>query len=348
MQQALTLANRGKLSVSPNPMVGCIIVKEGLIIAEGWHINAGEPHAEIHALAQAGVQAKDSTVYVTLEPCCHHGRTPPCTDALIRAKVKKVIIATLDPNLKVAGKGVQRLKEAGIEVKMGVLEKQAQHLNKIFFHYQKTQQPFVYAKWAMSLDGRIAVNGDDSKTISASEAFKATHRLRNICDAILVGKQTLIDDNPSLNVRINLNDIKHPTKFILCGELNHIDNNWKILNQQQAKTIFVCTKISKNAADELNKFGIEYWALSSNQDKVSLNELLERMGSMGITSLLVEGGKRTLDNFMNQKAVNEFDTYISSVVIADHNPKEHLFFNKVSMMGKDINVNAKFKENINV
>ncbi|AIT09688.1 pyrimidine reductase [Candidatus Francisella endociliophora] len=348
MQQALTLANRGKFTVSPNPMVGCIIVKDGAIIAEGWHEVAGEAHAEIHALKKAGYNAKDSTVYVTLEPCCHQGRTPPCTKALIKAKVAKVVIATLDPNPKVAGGGAQKLKDASIEVKVGVLEKQAQDLNKIFFHYQKTQKPFVYTKWAMSLDGKISVNGDDSKKISSEVAFTHTHKLRNICDAILIGKQTLIDDNPSLDVRININEIKHPTKFILCSELDEINNNWKVLNQEQAKTIFICTTISDQAALQLNNIGVEYWKLSSNDNKVCLRTLLERMGVMGITSLLVEGGKKTIENFINSKLVNEFATYLSPVVIANHNPKEKLSFTDIAFMGKDLFISSSFKENTNV
>lgn len=348
MQQALILANRGRLTVSPNPMVGCIIVKNGAIISEGWHSIAGKSHAEIYALNKAGTQAKGSTVYVTLEPCCHQGRTAPCTDALIKAGVKRVIVAILDPNPKVAGNGIKKLKNAGIEVNVGLLEKKAQQLNKIFFHYQKNKTPFVYAKWAMSLDGKIAVNACDSKKISSDEAFINTHQLRNICDAILVGKQTLIEDNPSLNVRISINKLKNPTRFILFSKINEVDNNWKVLDQNIAKTIFVCSEISNKAKTQLNHLGVEYWELSSENNQVCLKSLLEKMGNMGLTSLLIEGGKKTLDNFINQKLINEFDTYLSPVMIANHNPKESLCFNKVSMLGDDILINSSFKENKNV
>ncbi|BCD92472.1 riboflavin biosynthesis protein RibD [Francisella halioticida] len=348
MQQALTLANRGRLSVSPNPMVGCIIVKNGTIISEGWHSMAGKSHAEIYALNKAGTQAKDSTVYVTLEPCCHQGRTAPCTDALIKTSVKKIIIATFDPNPKVAGNGIKKLKNAGIEVKVGLLEKKAQQLNKIFFHYQKYKTPFVYAKWAMSLDGKIAVNAGDSKKISSNKAFINTHQLRNICDAILVGKQTLIEDNPSLNVRININKLKNPTRFILFNKIDEIDNNWKILDQNIAKTIFVCCDISDKAKSQLNQSGIEYWILSPGDEQVCLESLLEKMGNMGITSLLIEGGKKTLVSFINKKLINEFDTYLSPVIIADHNHKEKLCFNKIAKIGNDLLINSSFKENKNV
>ncbi|QIW09239.1 bifunctional diaminohydroxyphosphoribosylaminopyrimidine deaminase/5-amino-6-(5-phosphoribosylamino)uracil reductase RibD [Francisella sp. LA112445] len=348
MQQALTLANRGRLTVSPNPMVGCIIVKNGAIISEGWHSMAGKSHAEVYALTKAGSQAKDSTVYVTLEPCCHQGRTAPCTDALIKAGVKKVVVATLDPNPKVAGNGIKKLKNAGIEVKVGLLKKEAQQLNKIFFHYQKKKTPFVYAKWAMSLDGKIAVNEGDSKEISSDKAFINTHQLRNICDAILIGKQTLIEDNPSLNVRININKLKNPTRFVLFSKIDEIDSNWKILDQNIAKTIFVCSDISDQAKTQLNHLGIEYWVLSSENKQVCLESLLEKMGNMGLTSLLVEGGRKTLENFINKKLINEFDTYLSPVIIADHNPKEKLCFNNVTKLGNDLLINSSFKENKNV
>ncbi|AJI54066.1 bifunctional diaminohydroxyphosphoribosylaminopyrimidine deaminase/5-amino-6-(5-phosphoribosylamino)uracil reductase RibD [Francisella philomiragia] len=348
MQQALTLANRGRLSVSPNPMVGCIIVKNGAIISEGWHEAVGEAHAEIYALKKAGDKAKGATAYVTLEPCCHHGRTPPCTDALIRAGIQKVVVATLDPNPLVAGKGIQKLKDAGIEVKVGILQKQAQEQNKIFFHYQKTQKPFVYAKWAMSLDGKIAVNGNDSKKISSKEAFVDTHQLRNICDAILIGKQTLIDDNPGLDVRIQLSKKKHPVRFIISNNLSEIDKSWRVLDQNHAKTIFVCSKISAQVANELDNIGIEYWLLPTFKGQVCLDSLLNKMGQTGITSLLIEGGKKTLENFINQKLINEFATYLSPVVIAGCNPKEKLIFQDVSFLGEDLLINSYFKETNNV
>lgn len=348
MQQALTLANRGKLTVSPNPMVGCIIVKNGFIVAEGWHAIAGKPHAEIYALKKAADKAQGSTVYVTLEPCCHIGRTGPCTDALIKAGVKKVVTATLDPNPKVAGKGVKKLQNAGIEIEVGLLEKQAQDLNKIFFHYQKTKRPFVFAKWAMSLDGKISVNGDDSKKISSDQAFTHTHKLRNICDAILVGKQTLIEDNPSLNVRININKVKHPTRFILFNKITEINLDWKILRQTHAKTIFVCSEITDSIASQLNELGIEYWVLAKAKNNVCLDTLLDKIGNMGITSLLVEGGKKTHENFIDKKLVNEFNTYLSPVAVANNNPKEHLEFKQIYSLGKDLAVTSNFKDQKNV
>ncbi len=292
MQQALTIAKRGKYSVSPNPMVGCLIVKNGKIIGEGYHQRAGEAHAEIHALEQAGKLSKGATAYITLEPCCHTGRTPPCTEALIKAGISKVVVATLDPNPKVAGNGVQKLKDANIDVKVGILENKAQELNKIFFHYQKTNKPFVFAKWAMSLDGEIAVNGDDSSKLTSTAANKNTHQLRNICDGILIGKNTLTIDNPRLDSRIKSLEALNPIRFVLFNHIDIVDETWKILDQKVAKTIFVCTNISEVAKETLTKHEIEYWLLPTSKDHICLHSLLNAMGNAGITSLFVEGGMK--------------------------------------------------------
>ncbi|QIV96768.1 diaminohydroxyphosphoribosylaminopyrimidine deaminase [Allofrancisella inopinata] len=344
MQQALVLAARGRLTVSPNPMVGCIIVKNGKIIAEGWHIKAGQAHAECLAIKQAGKQIKDSIVYVTLEPCCHTGKTGPCTDALIKAQVKEVIIATLDPNPQVAGKGVQQLKKARIKVKVGVLERQAQALNKIFFYYQLYKKPYVFAKWAMSLDGKTVVNADDSKKISSDKAAIYTHQLRNICDAIIIGKNTLLEDNPKLSTRLDIKEINHPLKVVIFTKIQQIDPNWKILDQTNTKTIFVCTGITDAAKQILQSLSIEFWILPAQKDKVCINSLLKKMANIGITSALLEGGMKLIESFAKIDAINEFVTYVSPVLVANNNPKKQLVINKTSQLGCDLLINSKIKE----
>jgi len=348
MQQALTIAKRGKYTVSPNPMVGCLIVNNGKIVGEGHHQRAGEAHAEVYALQQAGKLSKGATAYITLEPCCHIGRTAPCTEAIIKAGISKVVIATLDPNPKVAGNGVQKLKDAGIAIEIGILEKQAQELNKIFFHYQKNSKPFVFAKWAMSLDGEIAVNGDDCHRLTSTDANKSTHQLRNLCDAILVGKNTLLADNPRLDTRLDIPKKLHPIRFVLFSEIDVVDENWQILDQSIAKTIFVCTDISDIAKQTLNKHEIEYWLLPIAKDHICLDSLLNAMGNAGITSLLIEGGMKTLKNFIDDELINKFHSYISPFVIANSNPKKELEFEKAVSLGKDILINAAFKELENV
>jgi len=342
MQQTLVLAKRGLLTVSPNPMVGCIVVKNGLIVGEGWHQEAGEPHAEVYALRQAGDLAKNSTVYLSLEPCCHKGRTPPCVDLLINAQVSKVVVATLDPNPKVAGKGVLKLQNAGVTVEVGLLEKQAQELNKIFFHFQNTKKPYVFAKWAMSLDGRMSVNNNDDKQISSEKSKEYTHQIRNICDAIVIGKNTLLADDPKLDVRVAVQKVSNPKRFVIFSKLENINPQWAILDKKVADTIFVCTNISDIAKEQLQKLHIEYWLLPNNHNKVCLNKLLSKMAEQGITSLLVEGGNALLSEFISQNIVDEFITYISPIVIANLNPKQNLGW-KISRVGGDILVNAKIK-----
>lgn len=348
MQQALTLANRGRFSVSPNPMVGCIVVKNGFIIGEGYHAQAGKAHAEKYALEKAGLNARGATVYVTLEPCCHFGRTPPCTNALIEAKVAKVVVATLDPNPKMAGKGVKMLLDAGIDVQVGLLEAKAQSLNKIFFHYQKYNKPFVFAKWAMSLDGQIKVNAGDSKKISSEKVAINTHQLRNVCDAILVGKNTLVDDNPTLDVRVKLNRVINPTRVVVFNELNNINMSWKILDQSFAKTIFVCTSIHDTVKTKLESMGLEYWVVPSKRDNLDLCALLNRLAETGVTSLLVEGGRKILESFITEELVNEFIVSVSPVAIASSHTKKKLDFNNIKLFGDDLVVNASFAEGQNV
>ncbi|AJC48339.1 bifunctional diaminohydroxyphosphoribosylaminopyrimidine deaminase/5-amino-6-(5-phosphoribosylamino)uracil reductase RibD [Allofrancisella guangzhouensis] len=345
MQQALALAARGKLTVSPNPMVGCIAVKNGKIIAEGWHVRAGQAHAECLAIKQAGEQIKGSTIYVTLEPCCYTGKTGPCTNALIEAQVKEVVIATLDPNPQVSGKGIRQLKEAGIKVKTGILEKQAQELNKIFFYYQQYQTPYVFAKWAMSLDGKTTVNAGDSRKISSDKAAIHTHQLRNICDAIIVGKNTLFEDNPKLNVRLDINMIVHPIKIIVFTEIKEIDLNWQILDQTCAKTVFVCSNITNLAKQTLQDLNIEFWIIPAQKDKICINSLLKKMADAGITSVLLEGGMKLIRSFATVGAINEFITYVSPVLVANSNPKKQLVINKTSYIGCDLLINSKIKDN---
>ena len=344
MQQALAIAKRGKYTVSPNPMVGCLIVNNGKIVGEGHHQRAGEAHAEIYALQQAGKLCKDATAYITLEPCCHFGRTAPCTKALIKAGIRRVVIASLDPNPKITGCGVQQLHNAGIGVEIGILESEAKKINKIFFHYQRSRKPFVFAKWAMSLDGEIAVNGDDCQKLTSTNANENTHKLRNLCDAILVGKNTLITDNPRLDTRLDIPKALHPIRFVLFSDIDVVDGNWRILDQSIAKTIFVCTGISDTAKEIFTKHEIEYWLLPITKNHICLDSLLNAMGNAGITSLLVEGGMRTLKNFIDDELINEFHSYISPFVIANSNPKKELKFDKVTSLDKDILINAAFKE----
>lgn len=213
MRIALQLAQQGRCTVSPNPMVGCVIVKNNQIIGEGFHSYSGGPHAEIMALQQAGSNAQGAIAYITLEPCCHYGKTPPCTDALLQAGITHIVVACLDPNPLVAGKGLQQLQSAGMHVELGVGEEEAKRLNEIFFHYIRNQRPFVIAKWAMSLDGKTVTQPHDTRDISCLASHQASHQIRQQVDAILIGANTAIHDDPLLTVRHTIDHaplLKHP------------------------------------------------------------------------------------------------------------------------------------------
>ena len=286
MAEALRIAKNAQGRTSPNPMVGAVIVKDGRIIAEGWHRKAGTPHAEIHALNMAGELAKNSTMYVTLEPCSHFGRTPPCANKIVDAGIKKVVIAMKDPNPLVAGKGIEILKAAGIDVEIGILENESRRLNEVFLKYITKKIPFVTAKFACSLDGKISTVTGESQWISCEESRNFVHRLRDISDGIMVGVGTVLSDNPSLTARIE--NGKNPVRIIV-DSFARTPLNSKILNDGAAKTIIAVTE---NAPAEkvvkLKKSGAEI--IFAGNLQVELDLLMQELINREITSILLEGG----------------------------------------------------------
>lgn len=320
MQKALQLAEKGRYTVSPNPMVGCVIVKNNTIIGEGFHERAGEPHAEVHALEKAGKKACGADAYVTLEPCCHYGRTPPCTNALIQSGIKRVFIACQDPNPLVAGQGIKILNAAGIETFVGIKEKEAIELNKIFFHFMKYKRPFVIAKWAMSLDGKTITHPNDSRIISDAHCHSHTHETRQAVDAIVIGSKTAFLDNPQLTARENnIHTAKQPWRIILCSQGNlPLDLNILSADLPGKTIIVVNTFTDKNWIEKIQKKGIETWILPSNtQNQISIKALLDELSKNNITSLLVEGGEKVRNSFFREKYVDETQVYISPVFIGD-------------------------------
>ncbi len=328
MQQALILAEKGRFSVSPNPMVGCVIIKDDKIIGQGFHQQAGEPHAEVIALnniagnATPPKKALNADVYITLEPCCHYGKTPPCVNALIKAQVKRVFIACLDPNPLVAGKGVEALNQAGIQTFVGVLEKEAKALNKIFFHYITHKKPYVIIKWAMSLDGKTITHPNDSRIISDEACHQHAHEIRHSVDAILIGAKTALLDNPQLTARNNnVINKKQPWRIILAGSSTELHSDLNIFSPDlPAKTIVVINALvnKKNPAWikllKKNYSRIIFWVLPD------ISALLKKLGENQITSLLIEGGEQTRNIFFheeNRQYINEIQTYISPVFIGD-------------------------------
>lgn len=315
MRLALALAEQGRGTVSPNPMVGCILVQEDRIVGQGYHQYAGGPHAEIVALNEAGLKAKGATAYVTLEPCCHHGRTPPCTDALIAAGIKQVYVACQDPNPLVAGYGIKQLVAAGIAVEVGLCAAEAMQLNEIFFHYIIYRRPFVIAKWAMSLDGKTKVSPEDDKKISSPTSHTHAHQIRHSVDAILIGANTLREDDPELTVRhVSSASSKQPIRIILTHK-KELPINAKIFSATMpGKTIVAATH---HRYDFLANNNVEILVLPSNSaGEVSLTALLNELGKRHITSLLVEGGTMTHEKFFADNLINKIYVYLSPTIIA--------------------------------
>lgn len=345
MTHALNLAKQGLFTVSPNPMVGCVIVKNNQVVGQGFHKKRGKPHAEIYALAEAKEEAKGAIAYISLEPCCHHGLTPPCTNALIRAGIKKVYMASLDPNPLVSGQGVLMLQKAGIEVEIGLKEKEATALNESFFYYRKHKRPFVMTKWAMSLDGKTVTHHKDSKLISGKNSVKLAHQLRNQVDALLVGANTAISDNPSLTVRfsgIEPDLIKHPTRIILCGH-RLLPRHLRIFDSKQpaAKTLLVVseeTQAQYYQAWHLSH--LEVLVLASEKGKINLSLLLDVLGKREITSLLVEGGMTVHEHFFSHRLVNKMHVYLASKLIASLEEKEIISITEMKNIGEDFYIQA--------
>jgi len=292
MRQALELAARARGRTSPNPMVGAVIVKSGKIIGEGYHHQAGTPHAEIHAINSAGENAKGAELYVTLEPCCHRGRTPPCTKAVIQAGISTVIMAMHDPNPLVAGKGKAELEANGITVNSGLLEQEARKLNEFYIKYITTGLPFVMLKSAMSLDGKIATYTGKSKWITSEISRRKVHELRDAVDAILVGVGTVIADNPSLTTRLMDKEGKDAIRIIVDSQARiplpsrvlHLDSTTPTL-------IVVTPKTPEDKISRLKTVGAEVIVIPERNDgKVNLKALMETLGRRKVTSVMIEGG----------------------------------------------------------
>lgn len=316
MLRALRLAERGRGRTSPNPMVGAVLVKDGRIVGEGFHPRAGEPHAEIFALRQAGEAARGATLYVSLEPCCHFGRTPPCTQALIAAGVAEVHLAMLDPNPRVAGQGWSELKAAGIRTVVGEHEAEARALNEVFARWITTGRPFVIAKFAMSLDGKIATRSGDARWITGPEARRQVHQFRDQVDAILVGANTVIADDPQLTTRLDQDNVRHPLRVILDSR-GRIPLTARVLDPALPGRTLVATTpaMPEDRRRALADRSVEVLVLPASDDGVSLPALLNELGRREVTSLLVEGGGTVLGAFFAQGLVDKVLAFIAPLII---------------------------------
>lgn len=306
MKLAVAQAKRAIGRVSPNPMVGAVIVKKGEIVGMGYHRRAGSPHAEINALREAGKKAKNAELYVNLEPCCHYGRTPPCVDAIIKSGIKKVIIGMKDPNPLVCGKGAARLRAAGVATHTGVLEGECRKLNEIYIKYITRKVPFVILKVASSLDGKIATKSGDSRGISNNESLHYVHRLRDQCDAIMVGIGTVQTDDPLLTARLKGKAGKDPIRVIVDSSLK-ISPRARVFNARSNAGVIVATtrRAAKRKKERLEELGARVITVGSAGSKVNLKKLMVALGKLELTSLIIEGGTEVITSALKDGIVDK-------------------------------------------
>jgi diaminohydroxyphosphoribosylaminopyrimidine deaminase/5-amino-6-(5-phosphoribosylamino)uracil reductase len=301
MNRCLELARGGLGRVSPNPLVGCVIARGGKIVGEGFHRQFGGPHAEIIALVRAGRKARGATLYVNLEPCAHFGKTPPCVDAIIHAGISKVVMAAKDPNPLVAGRGIRRLRESGVRVRVGILGEEARRLNEKFFKFMENGMPFVGIKIAQTIDGYIADFSGKSQWITSKEARRDSHRLRSEYDAVMVGAATVVRDDPDLTVRLFKG--RNPVRVVLDGHLT-VPTNRKIFTTTAAPTWVLASKSalrSKTAkVRTLASKGVRVLGVSSTA-RLGENDILRTLSREGISSVLIEGGSKTIAGFVSKK-----------------------------------------------
>lgn len=311
MQKAIALARGGQYTARPNPCVGAVLVKDGKIVGEGFHHHFGGDHAEVMALKQAGDAANGASCYVTLEPCSHFGKTSPCVDALIEAGIKKVVIASLDPNPQVNGQGIKKLEENGIAVTKGLLELQAQRLNPAFYHRMEKQQPYIVVKSAMSFDARTAVESGESKWITGSKSRSQVQQLRANADAIITGIETVLADDPEMTVRkediVNSKEFKQPKRIILDSRLR-MPLNAKIL-QQADETIIATTSSDTNKIKQLEDRGVTVWQMQGEQ--INLDKLMQYLLKIECHYLLVEAGGTLSGAFWEKGLVNEWHVFVA-------------------------------------
>lgn len=320
MRLAMQLAGNAIGRTSPNPLVGAVIVKDNRVVGCGWHRKAGTPHAEVHALNQAGELAQGADVYVTLEPCAHYGKTPPCAKALVEAKVKNVYGGLLDVNPKVAGKGFKILEDAGIHVEYGFLQDELRKQNEVFFKWIEHKKPFIVLKAAMTLDGKIATATGQSKWITNETSRAYGYKLRDIYDGIMVGINTVIEDNPMLTARVDGG--KNPIRIVVDSSLK-IDINANVVQDKSAKTIIATTdKADKDKILKLQAQDVDVIVVDKDEnDKVDIEKLLDILGQQNICSILVEGGAILSGSFVAKKLVDKVYFFIAPKIIGGKEAK---------------------------
>ena len=351
MKLAIDLAKGVVGQTSPNPPVGAVVVKDNRVVGVGLHMQAGDKHAEVLAIEMAGEKAMEADLYVTLEPCAHHGKTPPCSNFIVKSGIRRVFVSAIDPNPLVAGKGIELLEAKGIDVEIGLHQKETNELYKIFFKFIQKRTPYITMKLAMTADGKIAAANGDSKWITSENSRYDTHQLRDKHDAILVGIETILTDNPNLTTRLPQGG-KNPIRIILDTHLRILEQA-NVIKDRQAKTIIFCgSQASREKEEKLLKSDIEVIRLENRQ--IDLKEVVKILGNFGVMSLLVEGGSTIYFSFIQEKLVDELIIYMAPKILGgssaissiggegfSHISKSFpLAFTKVELIEGDIKITA--------
>ena len=346
MARAIHLAKRGLTTTDPNPRVGCVLVKDGRIIGEGWHVKAGLAHAEVEALNNATQDTTGATAYVTLEPCSHHGRTPPCCETLVKAGIKQVVAAMQDPNPRISGQGFAYLKAAGVTVSYGVLEEDARALNRGFIMRMTKGRPFVRSKLAMSLDGRTAMASGESQWITSPEARADVHRLRSESSAILTGINTVLADDPALTARID-KEVVQPIRVVLDSALK-MPTNTKMASLPGRSLILTCSE-DEAKKEALQKTGFEVYRLPEKQGRLDLTEVMTFLAEQEVNEVLVEAGAVLNGALLAENLVDEWIIYIAPCILGNQGrglftlpglqklvDKEQMRFQDIRHVGQDL------------
>ena len=358
MKRALELAKKAMGYTSPNPMVGCVVVKDGRIVTEGYHERCGEYHAERNALTKCSEDLTGATMYVTLEPCCHQGKTPPCTDIILERGIGKVYVGSMDPNPKVAGKGVQMLREAGVTVVEDFMREECDQLNPVFFHYITTKTPYVVMKYAMTLDGKIATKTGASKWITGESARKEVQHMRHQYMGIMAGIGTVLADDPMLNVRVE--GWKSPVR-IVCDSKLRIPPGSQIVKSAEKYRTIVAYAEQKNAEEKikiLHTMGVETIYCPDEKNQIDLKKLMADLGNRGIDSILLEGGGTLNDSALRAGIVKEVQAFVAPKLfggVAGKTPVEgigvelpseavELRYTDICQIGEDIRIRCQVCE----
>jgi diaminohydroxyphosphoribosylaminopyrimidine deaminase/5-amino-6-(5-phosphoribosylamino)uracil reductase len=339
MNMSLELARLGEGRTSPNPLVGAVIVKDGKIIGEGYHRYYGGNHAEVEAINSARESVRGSTIYVNLEPCSHYGKTPPCAMRIVKEGISRVVIAMIDPNPKVAGQGIDIFRSNGINVEVGLLEKEARELNEVFIKYITKGIPYIYLKYAMTLDGKIASITGDARWISNEKSRQEVHKLRNRIGGIMVGINTILTDDPSLNTRVISGNSKDPVRIIVDSHCR-ISSTAKVLHlDSDTKTIIAVTKYADPLKiAEIEAVGAEVLVIDDKDERVDLKILMQVLGNIGIDSIMIEGGGELIYSALKDELVDKVQVYIAPKIIGGRKAPTPVAGKGISLMGDAIEI----------